>query len=164
MSNVLSVTDTDRRIGPSIHCFTTIQKNAAARFPSRNVWRRCTIWDGRFTQHSCLRQTDAFQLPLQPRRRGAVDSTMQTFRSGMVSVRSIRYMECPQSSSSDGKDAGRSRFLNLPSPWEYLIRRGRFDVRLEGGRCSVKKLPVEPVGAAIRPKEIMGILPPALPA
>ena len=34
-----------------------------------------------------------------------VDSTMQTFRSGTVSVRSIRNMECPQS-SSDGKDAG----------------------------------------------------------
>lgn len=39
------------------------QKNAAARFPSRNVWRRCTIWDGRFYSHSCLRQTNAFQLP-----------------------------------------------------------------------------------------------------
>lgn len=34
-----------------------------------------------------------------------VDSTMQTLRSGTVSVRSMRYMECPQS-SSDGKDAG----------------------------------------------------------
>ena len=52
-----------------------------------------------------LRQTDAFQLPYS--RGGGVlwDSTMQTLRSGTVSVRSMRYMECPQSSSG-GKDAG----------------------------------------------------------
>ena len=48
----------------SIHCFTTThQRTPPHNSPYWNVWRRCTIWDGRFYSHSCLRQTNAFQLP-----------------------------------------------------------------------------------------------------
>ena len=80
-------------------------KNAAARFPSRNVRRRCTIWDGRFYSHSCLRQTNAFQLP-----RGCGGGVLGGFHHADLSQRDgFRQFDpeygMPQS-SSDGKDAG----------------------------------------------------------